>query len=795
MKRLAVAIAATLVGSLLVAPGRAAAADEPLKTLAAAARGGNGPLIGSAMRHSAMGDDAYKQRAAQEFSLIAPESEFVWASVNRGADPANPLHGTYGFDRLDPIVDFAKANNQTIIGQHLAWHTDIPSWVYTQAVDAASARALLKNHIETLVGQYADDVDYWSVVNEPFNDEVGGGRRNTLWQDKIGDSYIAEAFQWAHEADPTAKLYINEYGAETDSLKARQLYDLVKQLKAAGVPIHGVGFQTHRMLTDGLPDFADMLRRFADLGVEVYVTEVDVRIPDEMTSGAELQQQADVFGQATTACLAVSACKFINFWGFTDKYHWIKMIRPTWGRATLLTDQLDEKPAYDRVAAELATWSKPVTDPVGSWRLDDWVTQGQAGSKASDSSGNGHTATAGAALGYPGRSPSHRAFRGDGATTQAVTASTVLRTDQSFSVSAWVSLDSTTQDQVVVSQDASTRVAFSLGYRAAEQKWFFSMADADDPSAGYQQVLSTANAQPGVWTHLTAVFNHGWGNRMLLYVDGKWNIPTTTPAITTPWTSPGVLRIGAAANGRHFTGGISDVRAYQRALPDADALKIADPAMARFALNGDTGDDSWFMRAGSPRPEQTLWLGPAGQRPTALRMNGGVVANVDAFAIDVRRQALYTDRSYSITAWMNLDADGDGARDGAESMVAVGQDGVLRSAFRFGLAGRRWAFSIPTADSNAGSVTLQSVATASDAALGWTHVAAVYDAGTGQLRLYVNGQLQSSLSGVSSWAANKTLHIGHALEGLRFVGGIDDVRLFQKPLSAAEISAISGERL
>ncbi|MFD0599399.1 endo-1,4-beta-xylanase [Catellatospora coxensis] len=134
MKRLAVALAATLIGSLLVAPGPAAAAAESLKTLAAASRGGTGPLIGSAMRHSAMGDDAYTQRAAQEFSLIAPESEFVWGSVNRGADPANPYHGVYGFDRLDPVVDFARTNNQTIIGQHLAWHTDIP--VY----DAGAAR-------------------------------------------------------------------------------------------------------------------------------------------------------------------------------------------------------------------------------------------------------------------------------------------------------------------------------------------------------------------------------------------------------------------------------------------------------------------------------------------------------------------------------------------------------------------------------------------------------------------------------------------------------------------------------
>ncbi len=800
-----------MAAMFVVEPSPAVADPMPLKTLAAAARDGDGIKIGSAIRSTVIdpdsdGDETYEQRAAAEFSLIASENDLIW-EVTEPTEPTREggewVHN-YAWDRAEEVVDFAERNGQTVIGHHLVWHSSVPGWwdripgpdgkpiPNPQAYTPQVVREFLQDRVEDTVNRFEGRIGYWSVVNEVLAEN--GSWRPSIWQraypNPVPDSYgyIADSFRWAHAADANAKLYINEYGVEGNTAKARALYDLVKRLRDDDVPIHGVGFQTHRKLTDGLAGFADMLRRFADLGVEVYITEMDVRIHDTAASGVELLQQAEVYGRAVRACLDVVACKFINLWGFTDAHSWIGTVfHIGWGRATVLTDTLAAKPAYHRIAAELADWTAPLQNMAGWWRLDDWATPDDADVVASDVSGHGRpAAVAAAALGHEGRMPGYTAFRGNGVTTQATTTGPVLQTSQPFTVSAWVSLTDTTRDQVVVSQDAATRTAFSLGFDFASQKWYFSMADAYAQGPGFYRVLSTTAPQPGAWTHVTGVWNRTWG-RLVLYVNGRLNAAVAPPTSFLPWASTGALRIGAAMNGRHLAGSISDVRAYQRVLPDAEVLDATK--LGHFGLDGQTGDTSFFLRDGSPRPEVTHWLGTPGQIPTALRLTGGTTnpERIEAVAIDVRPQVLRTDRSYSVSAWVNLDADGDGAIDSAGDMVAVGQDGIHRSAFRLGVRGGKWAFAVPSADANV--MTMQ-VVSGDTAAAGWTHLVGVYDAEARQIRLYVNNVAQTPLADVTSWASASNLHLGQALDGPRWVGGIDDVRLYQTPLSLNEINLI-----
>jgi endo-1,4-beta-xylanase len=164
-----------------------------------------------------------------------------------------------------------------------------PRWLSNGAFTGAQLGEILKNHIATEVGRYAGKIHAWDVVNEPFVDD--GTRCDTIWLRGLGQDYVADAFRWAHAADPAAKLYLNDYNVEGINTKSDAMYELVKSLKAQGVPIDGVGFQAHYDLAKPFPsDVAGNLKRFADLGVEVAFTELDARFKLPVTESALAQQ-------------------------------------------------------------------------------------------------------------------------------------------------------------------------------------------------------------------------------------------------------------------------------------------------------------------------------------------------------------------------------------------------------------------------------------------------------------------------------------------------------------------------
>lgn len=286
----------------------------------------------------------YRERLGQEFSSVTPEDALKWSQLE-------PARGQYDFADADSIVEFAAQHGQAVRGHTLVWHLSLPPWLTGGGFAAAELRAILKAHIETVMTRYRGRIAAWDVVNEVLADD--GSLRRGFWLDRLGPGYIADAFRWAHAADPQTALYLNDFDAERDGAKARGLRTLVKGLKAQGVPIDGVGFQTHVHASARLAALGDMMRRVAVLGVDVAITELDVRLPLP-PNAFSLRRQADVYAGAVLACLSTPRCRSITVWGFTDAVSWVPAQYSGFGAATVLDRAMAPKPAYLRIACVLS---------------------------------------------------------------------------------------------------------------------------------------------------------------------------------------------------------------------------------------------------------------------------------------------------------------------------------------------------------------------------------------------------------------------------------------------------------
>jgi endo-1,4-beta-xylanase len=263
-------------------------------------------------------------------------------------EAVEPERGKFDFAAADAIVDRARQAGQKIRGHTLVWHFQLPGWV--RELGPGELESALREHIAREVGHFKDDVSVWDVVNEPISDR--GGLRPSVFERRLGPGFIALAFRLAHQADPDARLYLNEIGAEGINAKSNRLYEVVSRLRRDGVPIDGLGFQVHSNLA-GLPgDFVENMRRFAALGLEIAITEADVglKLPP---SAQDLAAQARIYEQIVDSCLTVS-CKSLTLWGFTDGRSWIPETQAGMGAATLLDESLRPKPAFTAVQQALA---------------------------------------------------------------------------------------------------------------------------------------------------------------------------------------------------------------------------------------------------------------------------------------------------------------------------------------------------------------------------------------------------------------------------------------------------------
>ncbi len=318
-----------------------------------------GVVIGAAAAgggHFGLGDDpfqvdeAYRARLGSEFSSVTPENQLKWEYVH-------PEPDTYAFDAADEIVAFAEDHGMVVRGHTLLWHSQNPAWLEQGDYTPDELRDLLREHITTVVGRYAGRIQQWDVANEIVDDAGRLRTEENIWLRELGPGIIADAFRWAHEADPAAQLFLNDFGAEGVNPKTDAYLDLVQDLLAQGVPVHGFGAQAHLSLEYGSPGdgLRENLQRFADLGLATAVTELDVRVPLDggRASEDDLDRQAEYFAEVVAGCLAVDGCSSITVWGFTDAYSWVPTFFPGMGAATLLTEDHARKPAYDAVAEAL----------------------------------------------------------------------------------------------------------------------------------------------------------------------------------------------------------------------------------------------------------------------------------------------------------------------------------------------------------------------------------------------------------------------------------------------------------
>ncbi|MFC9631241.1 endo-1,4-beta-xylanase [Streptomyces mirabilis] len=335
------AAATALLAGLAVAPtAHAVTAHHHAETTLGQLAERTGRYFGSAVDNPELTDTDYANLLGKEFDATTPGNGMKWYATE-------PQRGVFDFTAGDEIVNYAKAKGLKVRGHNLLWHSQLPSWLTSGTWTADELRSILKNHITNVVKHYKGKVFAWDVANEIMNED-GTYRENNFYK-TIGPSYIADALRWAHAADPKVKLYLNDYNVEGTGAKSDAYYTLIKQLKADRVPIDGFGMQAHLALQYGFPyQMRQNIQRFADVGVDVAITELDIRVilPSDAT---KLAQQADWYRRVTNACLAVRRCVGITVWGYSDRHSWIPSVFPGEGAALPWDENLVHKPAYDAI--------------------------------------------------------------------------------------------------------------------------------------------------------------------------------------------------------------------------------------------------------------------------------------------------------------------------------------------------------------------------------------------------------------------------------------------------------------
>ncbi|KAG9034570.1 hypothetical protein FRB95_013023 [Tulasnella sp. JGI-2019a] len=283
---------------------------------------------------------------SSEFGMITPANAMKY-------DTIEPSQGVFSYTHGDYTVSWAKANGQTVRGHNFVWYNQIPSWVTAGGFSNATLVAILQNHIANEAGHYKGELYCWDVVNEPFNDD--GTWRSDVWYNTIGPAFVPIAFKAARAADANAILYVNDYNIETIGAKSTAHYTLAQQMIAEGVPYQGIGCQGHLIVGEApaTSSVVTNFARFAALGMEWALTELDIRMTLPETT-ALLTQQATDYATIVNACLQSTACVGITTWDTSDDYSWVPSTFSGQGDALLFDSNKQPKPAYYSVANALA---------------------------------------------------------------------------------------------------------------------------------------------------------------------------------------------------------------------------------------------------------------------------------------------------------------------------------------------------------------------------------------------------------------------------------------------------------
>ena len=299
--------------------------------------------IGAAVALGALAtDEDYRNITLAEFSMLTPENGMKPQSIH-------PQQDVYVFTEMDALVDIALSNEMLVHGHTLVYAKSEPEWMIKAPKE--ERQKIMVGHIAAVVGHFKGRVAEWDVVNEPLSNKrtpYHDGRRgldNNIWYEAMGEQYIDIALRAAREADPSATLYLNDYGLERDGERWDALLGLIERLKSRGVPLDGMGFEAH-VYGDG--DYIDAvvlrahMRTLAALGLKVRISEIDV-------TGDDPQRQIDQYVLALDACLRAANCTGYSVWGVTDRYGSTTRSDRyplVYGTSLLFDTELKAKPAY-----------------------------------------------------------------------------------------------------------------------------------------------------------------------------------------------------------------------------------------------------------------------------------------------------------------------------------------------------------------------------------------------------------------------------------------------------------------
>jgi len=330
---------------------------------------------------------------SDQFSVLTPENEMKWQVVE-------PQEGQFDWTGADNLVNYAAAHGELVRGHTLVWHNQLPNWLTsgvaqqnadgtcpassTTCISDSQLRDLLHQHITTEVSRYAGKIWQWDVVNEMLTDSNPSQiNPNDFWISHLGTGIIADAFRWAHAADPHALLCYNDYniaGEDGSNAKFNAAFSMIQGMIAQGVPISCVGDQGHLDTQFGFSPQAMTtdLQQYANLGLKVAITEADVRTfvetadsnqtpivgtvknPDGTTTSDPNPEhvaptaEASWYDEMLQSCLAVRACISFTVWGFDDSESWVPGTFHGEGNADIYDVNLGQKPAYFALQQTLA---------------------------------------------------------------------------------------------------------------------------------------------------------------------------------------------------------------------------------------------------------------------------------------------------------------------------------------------------------------------------------------------------------------------------------------------------------
>jgi len=288
-----------------------------------------GIFIGASVQYpNLLEDETYRTIAGQQYDLTTPGNACKWEYIE-------PELNVYNFTECDYVFQYARNQNMTFRADPICWDFQNPKWLSNGNWTQSELETILQNYIKNVIGHYSAYYESkqfycWDVVNEAISDDPTVQLyKNSTWYPAV-PNYVNLAFQWAKKANSVVKLFYNDYNILLDSgwmkTKSDAVYNMIKNMTFNKIPIDGIGFQVHLSIEEydyimtGFKSIVSNFQRFADLGLEIHITEMDISCPN-YTQTIETQQ-AEMYQQVLRACLAVDKCNNFETWGFTDKVTW-----------------------------------------------------------------------------------------------------------------------------------------------------------------------------------------------------------------------------------------------------------------------------------------------------------------------------------------------------------------------------------------------------------------------------------------------------------------------------------------